>query len=67
MKKYLNLKPGKIVDVSGKILGEHKGLSLYTIGQRADIGGPGPYYIVEMNLKENKLVVTNHPRDLDAI
>ena len=44
-----------------------KGLSLYTIGQRADIGGPGPYYIVEMNLKENKLVVTNHPRDLDAI
>jgi len=64
LKKYLEMKPGKIVDVSGKVLGAHGGLPLYTIGQRADIGGPGPFYVVEMDSKKNVLIVTNKPRDL---
>jgi len=64
LNKYLKLKPGKIVSTNGNILGEHKGLSLYTIGQRADIGGPGPFYVVRMNLKKNELIVSNNPRDL---
>jgi tRNA-specific 2-thiouridylase len=57
LKKYLKLKPGKIINESGKIFGEHKGLALYTIGQRADIGGPGPFYVVDLDLKNNAVVV----------
>jgi len=63
LKRYLKLKPGKIIDTSGKILGFHQGLSLYTIGQKAEIGGPGPFYVVELNQKNNTLIVTNNPDD----
>ncbi len=31
------MKPGEIVDEEGNVLGEHRGLPLYTIGQRRDI------------------------------
>lgn len=61
MKRNLSLKPGKIVDVSGKEIGSHQGLPLYTIGQRKgiNIGGSGPYYVVDRNFKTNELIVTN--------
>lgn len=65
LKKYLKLKPGKIIDTNGKGLGEHKDLSLYTLGQRKgiEIGGTGPYYAVEKNYKDNVLVVSNNKND----
>lgn len=63
LRKYLRTKPGKIIDVSGKVLGEHRGLAFYTIGQRADIGGPGPFYIVELDTDRNFVIVTNNPHD----
>lgn len=52
-------KPGLIEDVNGNILGEHKGLHLFTIGQRRGINCPGsePYYVVIINQKQNRLVV----------
>ncbi len=42
-----------------KLLGQHKGLPLYTIGQRrgVDIGGTGPYYVVSMSYPQNILYV----------
>jgi tRNA-specific 2-thiouridylase len=65
-KKYLKLKPGKIVDLQGNVLGQHKGLPLYTIGQRRgmDLGGNGPYFVVKLDIANNNLVVSNHPADL---
>jgi tRNA-specific 2-thiouridylase len=59
------MKKGKIVNTDGKIVGEHEGLSIYTIGQRKgiNIGGDGPYYVVEKDLKNNILVVTNKEDD----
>lgn len=65
LKKYLTLKPGKIVDKKGNVLGEHKGLPLYTMGQRRDIGlgGTGPYYVVGLDYKKNRLMVSNDPHD----
>jgi tRNA-specific 2-thiouridylase len=65
LKKYLKLVPGKIVDENGNILGSHKGLPLYTIGQRRDIGigGTGPYYVVKTDRKRNHLVVSNKKND----
>jgi tRNA-specific 2-thiouridylase len=65
LKKYLKEKPGKIVDTKGKILGEHKGLWFYTIGQRKGILlSGGPYFVLDKNLKKNLLIVTKNERDL---
>jgi tRNA-uridine 2-sulfurtransferase len=62
LKKNIRLKKGKIIDQSGKILGKHEGLPLYTIGQRRGIkiGGTGPYYVAKKDLKKNQLVVSNN-------
>ena len=35
--EYVKPRAGNIIDVGGKILGRHKGLPFYTIGQRKDI------------------------------
>ena len=65
LQKHLKLKSGDIVDTSNNILGKHKGLPLYTIGQRRDIGigGTGPYYVIGMNRRKNQLVVNNNKND----
>ena len=66
LKKYLKLKPGPIFDTSGKKIGQHQGLPLYTIGQRKEIKVPGafPYYVLKLDFKNNALIVTNNERDL---
>lgn len=52
-------KPGAIVDKSGKVLGTHKGLIHYTIGQRKGLGiaNETPLYIIDLDLDNNKLIV----------
>jgi tRNA-uridine 2-sulfurtransferase len=66
LQKNLKLKKGRIVDRSGKIIGEHQGLALYTIGQRKgiNIGGTGPYWVVSKDAKKNILSVSNKKTDL---
>jgi tRNA-uridine 2-sulfurtransferase len=61
----IKLKKGKIIDNFGKILGQHEGLSNYTIGQRQGIkvGGGGPFYVFKKDLVTNTLFVTNNPED----
>jgi len=51
--------PGPIKDLNGNLLGEHKGLHLFTIGQRRGINCPAaePYYVVNMDTRENILTV----------
>ena len=51
--------PGLIQDVKGNIIGKHKGLHLYTIGQRRGINCPAsePYYVVRFDIEKNRLVV----------
>ena len=51
--------PGPIVDRQGTLLGQHKGLHLFTIGQRRGINcpAPEPYYVVKLDRKHNRLVV----------
>jgi len=50
---------GDFVDKTGKILGKHKGLIRYTIGQRKGLGiaAPTPYYVCEHNVKENTVIL----------
>jgi len=50
---------GDIVDMSGNVLGRHKGIIYYTIGQRSGLGisAKTPLYVVEINAAQNKIVV----------
>jgi len=57
LRKNLELKKGEVVTTDGKIIGSHNGLPLYTVGQRASIGGVGPYYVFSKNPKKNQLIV----------
>ncbi len=66
LKKYLKTKPGKILDISGEIVGGHQGLWFYTIGQRRGLEIPqGPYYVIDKNFKNNNLIVSKNKKDLD--
>jgi tRNA-specific 2-thiouridylase len=51
--------PGPIVDITGKKLGEHRGLVIYTIGQRKGIGisNPEPLYVIDKDRRTNTLIV----------
>lgn len=50
---------GDFVDMDGKILGRHKGLIHYTIGQRRGLGLalPESLYVKEKNISENKVIL----------
>lgn len=53
------LKPGRIVDTHGRILGRHRGLPLYTVGQRRGLGiaADKPVYVVALDPERNEVVV----------
>ena len=54
-----NYPEGDFVDLSGKVLGRHKGIIRYTIGQRKGLGLslPCPMYVIDKRLSENKVVL----------
>jgi len=56
--------PGNIVDTSGKVLGHHKGIINYTIGQRRGLGiaAEDPLYVVGLNVDKSEVIVG--PRDI---
>lgn len=57
--KYLAPKPGDIVNVEGKVLGQHDGIHHYTIGQRKGLGiaAAEPLYVIALDAVSNKVVV----------
>lgn len=57
--------PGDIIDLDGKILGRHRGVEHYTIGQRRGLGvsAKEPLYVAEIDSKKN-LVVLGKDSDL---
>src|SRR3989344_194933 len=65
LKRHLKLKPGPIKEKTGKILGGHEGLPLYTLGQRKGIkiGGTGPFYVSKINYQTNTLYVSSDLND----
>lgn len=54
-----SLRPGKIVDLAGNVLGEHSGLHAYTVGQRKGLGvhSTDPLFVLELRPETNELVV----------
>ena len=53
------LRPGPIRDLRGRLLGEHRGLARYTLGQRRRLGldGGDPWYVVRIDPAHNALIV----------
>jgi tRNA-specific 2-thiouridylase len=51
--------PGDIVDRDGKVLGQHRGIHAYTIGQRKGLGvfGPDPLFVLAIDPEKNQVVV----------
>lgn len=50
--------PGEMVSVEGKVLGQHTGITSYTVGQRKGIGlSGGPFFVVRLDVDSNRVVV----------
>jgi tRNA-specific 2-thiouridylase len=51
--------PGDLVDGQGRVLGRHRGLEHYTVGQRRGLRVPAgePYYVVEIRPETNRVVL----------
>ena len=71
LSRHLRTERGPIETADGRILGEHAGLALYTLGQRSGlkIGGragaaAAPWYVADKVMARNALIVVqdqNHP------
>jgi len=63
IKKYRSksFRQGDILYTDGNVIGKHKGIINYTIGQRKGIGiaHKEPLYVVNINALENKVIVGN--------
>jgi tRNA-uridine 2-sulfurtransferase len=51
--------PGDIVDSEGKVLGQHRGIPYYTIGQRSGLGISYrvPLYVLSVDADRNRIIV----------
>ena len=54
--------PGDFVDLDGRVLGRHKGIIHYTIGQRRGLGLslPAPLYVCRIDIEKNQVVLGPH-------
>jgi len=63
LKRFIDTKPGNVLNLKGEILGEHQGAELYTLGQRQGFiinekdSERKNYYIVSKNLDRNEIIV----------
>ena len=69
--RYIPTSPGDIITDTGEVVGRHRGLAFYTLGQRGglEIGGRAghdeqPWYVAGKNLARNELLAVqghDHP------
>ncbi len=52
---------GDIVNKEGRVLGKHKGIIYYTVGQRRGLGiaAPNPLYVSEIDAENNRIIVSD--------
>jgi tRNA-specific 2-thiouridylase len=60
------VRPGPVVDGSGRLLGAHEGVHRFTVGQRRGLGlsGPRPLYVLAVR-PESATVVAGEAEELD--
>lgn len=53
------LQGGDVVDLRGKVLGQHEGVALYTVGQRRGLGiaAETPRYVVRLDAANHRVIV----------
>jgi tRNA-uridine 2-sulfurtransferase len=68
LSRHLRTEPGPIETAGGQVIGQHRGLALYTIGQRSGIGLGGragaaaaPWYVADKIPARNALIVVQDP------
>ncbi len=51
--------PGEIVDTSGRVVGHHRGIEFFTVGQRRGLGvaSAEPRYVVSLDAERRRVVV----------
>ena len=59
LQQHVNSIPGEIVDLDGKVLGRHKGIEFFTVGQRRGIGIQvgEPLYVISLDADTRRVVV----------
>ncbi|GHU14366.1 tRNA-specific 2-thiouridylase MnmA [Alphaproteobacteria bacterium] len=66
--KLVGFENGNIVDRDGKVLGKHKGIVNYTIGQRKGLGlSGGPFFVCAIDASRNEVVVSSKENILEDI
>ena len=64
----LGEKVGDIISKTGKVLGQHSGAYLYTIGQRQGLGlSGGPWYVCNIDVETNIVTVSTNLANLEGI
>jgi tRNA-specific 2-thiouridylase len=61
LKEKIEIKSGDILFTDGKVIGKHRGLPFYTIGQRKGLGvsWTSPLYVLKLDQENNSLIVTD--------
>ncbi len=66
---FIDLKKGNVINSEGKVLGEHRGSEIYTIGQRGGFtlhnktDNQKALYIVSKSVKENTITVSSDKKN----
>ena len=71
LSRYVQASQGPIEDEHGRVVGQHRGLAFYTLGQRSGLGvggragaGSAPWYVAVKDARRNALIVVqdqDHP------
>jgi len=58
-KRGRGFRPGKIVNTKGEVIGEHRGIAFYTVGQRKGLGitHPTPLYVKSIDAVSDTVIV----------
>jgi len=68
---YIDLVPGKVLDMQGEIIGTHQGALVYTLGQRHGFSittkdnSRTPMFVVDRDTGQNTITVDTTPRQSD--
>ena len=59
IKDRITPQPGAIVDINGEVVGQHKGIEFFTVGQRRGLGlyTPEPLFVLSLDRESSRVTV----------
>jgi tRNA-specific 2-thiouridylase len=73
LRRYVNAKPGKVLNASGEIVGDHEGSELYTIGERHGFTidntkvSSSAHYIISKDVAKNTITISSDQGERKSI